>query len=243
MGWCRERSRKFLERAPESEDMISWLEDPDEEISAQVYYEPTEHTATQTDIMLLETEPTAKLISQLEDRPESGPCVPAMRVTRDKSCNGALRAGRALDARQPGLRGSTRNRGYRTTGKVEYCPDEFSYWANENYDRSFLDDIQLCDVDAYTLEGEVDWRHKGASRALVKDYDAPEVKYSLRSRDVVKRDKVLAPTSKQRVERSPIRRGYHKSNREAVLTDNTTQTRLRVDTIRLQCFQGDGNSQ
>ena len=240
-GWCRERSRKFLEPPPFTEDYISYREDPDEYISAEVYEEPTEHVGVQTDVAMLEGEETSELIHHIDDQFQGRGGPPAMRVTPNKNCNGALTRGRAHDGRAPGTRGSTRNVGYSITEQGGCITSPDSEWAEEHYEPSFLDDIKLCDVDQYTLDGDVDWFNKGAHPATVKDYDAPEVKYSLRSREVVRRDKVLHPTPREVAERKPTKRSRNKTNREAVLTDNAAQTDLRVDLIRFGCHDVDHN--
>ena len=97
-----------------------------------------------------------------------------------------------------------------------------SRFTGRNYEKSFLDDIQLCSKEAVVAEGL-------PLKASVRDYEAPDVKYSLRSRDVVTRDKIMMPRSQEELMKEPIRRRKLGKKRELIVADIAIQTVLSID--------------
>ena len=112
-------------------------------------------------------------------------------------------------------------------------------FADKNYRKSFLDDIQLCTED---LMQETNGTQTGRKDPILQDYEGPHTKYSLRSREVVQRDKVMSPSDPEKLIKPPVRRQRGRRKRELVVADSMVQTILRVDMISVSC-QTEGGKQ
>ena len=230
MGWCRERSRKFID--PPATNSVSQPEQPFLVIPRKFGGRPREETAAQTDVILMPDDDTSELVTQIVHSIHGELMSPALRISQAGEQIGYLDGVQAVDGRDYGCRFSRPSpiRDWRKYQKKDVD-------TGPRCEPTFLDDIQLCQEDVVvppTAKPTAMYGPTKRTPTIVRDYDAPEVKYSLRSRDVVQRDKVVRPTPRTTLEKKPVRRSRLPASQEAVLTDNVAQTTLRVNMIRLQ---------